>query len=365
MGYYLLKCYFSDHGIFGTITQPQKPSSSIVVYEQDNSQAVDSIDHSMLATVDNPPSDSGPVLVFRCPSDSEDDTEDDVELFEHPNTVARVQACSRIFKEMRDEDESLKASNVVLRMKQRRMERQAKTWDSKNARVNIKVSLVTGAFLEMKQINHQTRAELSAEEQARETEIRLRDATNGTELAKLQSLYKKASAELNSAYKKAGDLETEAGINKGLIQTLRSEVDRAELDKAERLDSERKLEDECSLKRIQELGNLRGKLTPEADAGISKKSEIVRLENERALKVRDEEIEKQRTLQEASNEELERLRQEVQTLKSAAVIEKQKLTEDLESTNKCLEEVSDEYSEAVVQVVSLQYQLMSLSSLAT
>lgn len=85
--------------------------------------------------------------------------------------------------------------------------------------------------------------------QAKETEIRLREAVNGTELAKLQSLYAKASAELKLTYKQVDDLRTEADIDKALIRKLTSEAKRANLDKAE-LDSERTLEHRCIVKRI-------------------------------------------------------------------------------------------------------------------
>lgn len=70
-----------------------------------------------------------------------------MEISRHLDTLAQYQACSRIFKEMRAEDESLKASNAELKMKQWRMEKQAKTWESKVARANQKVSLIGGVSI--------------------------------------------------------------------------------------------------------------------------------------------------------------------------------------------------------------------------
>lgn len=169
----------------------------------------------------------------------------------------------------------------------------------------------------MKQILHQARADIFAEEQAKEMEIRLREATNGTELARLRILYDRTTGDVNSAYKQLRDQETEARTDKALIRTLENEVERAKADETERLDSERRLEYERSLERKQEADKLG-------------------------------------SLQEFSNKELEKLRGEIQTLKSAAAMETQKLSQDMKTMKKRLENVSTLYNEKVIQVVMLQ-----------
>lgn len=148
---------------------------------------------------------------------------------------------------MRNQDEAIKAANVMLKMKQRRMEREAKTWDSKTTRVSQKVILITAEPLRMKWKHCQARAKISAEKQAKEMEIRLRGITNGTEVARLQLLCNKATSELNSVYGQVANLQTGARVDKVRIQTLENELERARVDKADTLDSERRLEHERSL----------------------------------------------------------------------------------------------------------------------
>lgn len=76
------------------------------------------------------------------------------------------------------------------------------------------------------------------------------------------------------------------------------------------------------------------------------------------------EIEKQSRLQEVSKKELKKVQQELHAVKSEAAMEKKTLSEDVDSMNKRLADVSAEHNKAVIQVVSLQYQLMSSSNFA-
>ncbi len=62
--------------------------------------------------------------------------------------------------------------------------------------------------------------------------MRLREATNGTELKRLQLLYDNVADELNSANE---DLNKEPGIFKARVHTLMNEVNRAKAGEAERL----------------------------------------------------------------------------------------------------------------------------------
>lgn len=62
--------------------------------------------------------------------------------------------------------------------------------------------------------------------------MRLREATNGTELKRLQLLYDNVADELNSANE---DLNKEPGILKARVHTLMNEVNRAKTGEAERL----------------------------------------------------------------------------------------------------------------------------------
>lgn len=115
--------------------------------EQNDSQVANPIDSQVLASVEHKDCGSGPTLVFRCPSDSEEDTEDDMETVKQPHTMGEFPAWSRVFKEMRHENELIKAANVMLTNKQRLTVKQAKASDRKTARMDQKVSLIADKLL--------------------------------------------------------------------------------------------------------------------------------------------------------------------------------------------------------------------------
>ncbi len=60
---------------------------------------------------------------------------------ETPHTIAQIPACIIIFKNLRQEDELIKATIVILKMRRRRMKREAKPMNNNVARVNKKLSL--------------------------------------------------------------------------------------------------------------------------------------------------------------------------------------------------------------------------------
>ncbi len=242
----------------------QKPLDSVIhggeriIHNQQPSLTMSAsmIEYPRLATKED-----NPTRVFRCPSPSDEDTDTDDEEesepsapktlklpekgqlslempLEMPHTLARIPTSIRIFREMRQEDELLKATNAMLKLKQHRMNREAKSMATEITRLNKKMNIATAELLQMKQIRHKAKAEISAENEAKELEVLWNKDCNATEVKRLQLQHDTLKGELKAANETVEALQKNR-VEGDLLEKLRLEM--ATLEKAY-------LEKECRLR---------------------------------------------------------------------------------------------------------------------
>ena len=286
----------------------------IIHNQQPSSTTPASMEYPKLATQED-----NPTRVFRCPSPSDDDTDsedeeerepsvpktsklpEEVQLsLEMPHTHAQIPMSIRIFREMRQENESLKAANAILKSKQHRMNREAKSMATEITRLTKKMNVTTTELSQMKRITHKTKAEISAENQVKELEVLLNKGYNATEIKRLQLQHDTLKGEVKAANETVEALQKNP-VERDLLEKHRLEM--ATLEKGY-------LEKECRLG-----------------------EEVV-----------------------TASENLGRTQDELNTLKDSSAKEIEKLKVQLASMTEHRDIISADYNKVVFKVDSLQSQ---------